>query len=94
MEQAQYSEEIKKQIELQQQINAIESTAKQYMESEAISRYGNLKAAHPEKAIQVAMLIIKAVQTGQLMKKLTDTEFKQLLRNITPEQKQFNFKFA
>ncbi len=88
---AQQKKEIKKQIQLQQQIELLESIAKQFMSRDAISRYGNLKSAHPEKAIQAIALIAQAVESGQLKEKLDDDSFKMLLQQITPEKKEFRF---
>lgn len=94
LQQKQYARAMEQQINLQQQIEAIEATAKQHMDSAAIARYGNLKTAHPEKALKAAILIVQAVQSGQLTKKITDAEFKELLLNIMPEQREFKFKFS
>ncbi len=88
---AQQKKEIKKQIQLQQQIELLENIAKQFMSKDAISRYGNLKSAHPEKAIQSIALIAQAVESGQLKEKLDDDSFKRLLQQITPEKKEFRF---
>jgi len=88
---AQQQKELKKQIQLQQQIELLEAVAKQFMTKEAISRYGNLKAAHPDKAIQAIAVIAQAVDSGQLTKKLDDENFKLLLQQLTPEKKEFRF---
>jgi len=88
---SQQRKELKKQIQLQQQIELLESVAKQFMTGEAISRYGNIKSAHPEKAIQVIAIIAQAVESGQLKGKLDDENFKKLLQQITPEKREFKF---
>ena len=78
----QQTQSLKEQLELQKQIQYLENVVKQYLTKEAISRYGNLKTAHPEKAIQVITLIAQALQTGNIIEKITDREFKQLLQNL------------
>ncbi|MFH1210962.1 MAG: DNA-binding protein [archaeon] len=88
---AEQRKELKKQIQLQQQIELLETIAKQFMTKEAISRYGNLKAAHPEKAIQAIAIIAQAVESGQLKEKLNDEGFKKLLQQLTPEKREFKF---
>jgi len=75
----------KKQAELQKQIEILENVAKQYMTKEAIERYGNLKSAHPEKAIQAITLIVQLIQSNQLTQKLSDEDFKNILLQL--EQK-------
>lgn len=86
---SQQKKELKKQIQLQQQIELLETVAKQFMTSDAISRYGNLKAAHPDKAIQAIAIIAQAVESGQLKGKLDDEGFKKLLLQLTPEKREF-----
>lgn len=88
---AQQKRELQQQIRLQQQIELLESIAKQFMTKEAISRYGNLKAAHPDKAIQAIAIIAQAVESGQLKEKLDDESFKKLLQELTPEKREFKF---
>src|SRR3989344_1694614 len=66
--------ELKEQIELNQQIELLENIAKQYLSKEAISRYGNLKAAHPDVAIQAIAVIAQAA--GQIKEKISDEQFK------------------
>ena len=70
--------EIKEQIELNQQIEMLENIAKQYLSKEAISRYGNLKAAHPDVAIQAIAVIAQAA--GQIKEKISDEQFKNILK--------------
>lgn len=86
---AQQSESLKEQIQLQRQINMLEDIAKQKMTKEAIQRYGNLKSAHPEKAIQILAIIAQAVQQGQITEMITDEQLKGFLIQITPEKKEF-----
>ncbi len=78
----QQNESLKEQLELQQQIEYLESVVKKYLAKESISRYGNLKAAHPEKAIQVITLIAQAIQSNNITEKITDAEFKLLLQKL------------
>lgn len=80
--------EIQERIKLQEQINALENLAKQYMTNEAISRYGNLKSAHKEKALQLIAVIAQLVQNNQIKEKLTDTQLKQLLLQLDEPKKE------
>ncbi len=57
----------------------LEEGAKNWMLPEALSRYGNLKIAHPQKALQVAALIAQFVQQGKLNEAITDEQLKELL---------------
>ena len=70
------------QIQVAQQLQFLEKTAKQKMSKETISRYGNLRIAHPEIAIKVITAIAQAVQAGQIRDIITDEQFKMLLKEM------------
>lgn len=75
-------EDIQKQLELQKQIQVLETAVKQHLSKEAISRYGNVKAAHPEKALQIITIMAQLIQSGQITEKITDEQFKEILRRL------------
>lgn len=87
----QLNEQYKMAQQLKEQISMLESVAKQHMTREAISRYGNLKVVHQEMAIKSIAFIAQAVQLGQIREKISDTQFKEILRQIQ-EKKEFRFK--
>lgn len=86
---SQQTDMLKEQIQLQKQVAMLETIVKQKMTKEAISRYGNLKAAHPEKAIQIIAVLAQAIQQGQINEQITDEKFKSLLKQLEPEKKEF-----
>ena len=75
-------DQAQKQAELLKQVEILEKVAKQQMSKEAIARYGNLKSAHLEKAIQAITTIVQAIQAGQLQEPLSDDDFKLLLQRM------------
>ena len=75
-------EDIQKQLELQKQIQLLEATVKQFLTKEAITRYGNIKAAHPQKAMQVITILAQLIQSGQIKEQMNDAQFKELLLNM------------
>lgn len=83
---------LREQAALTQQLTMLETVAKQKMSREAISRYGNLKVAHPETAVRVIALLAQAVSTGQVKETIYDEEFKMLLQSIQQGKKEFKFK--
>lgn len=83
---------IQEEIELRQQIETLENFAKQYMEKEAISRYGNLKTVHPEKAVQVTAVIAEAVRNGSIREKVTDQQLKAFLSEIQTPKREFRIR--
>jgi DNA-binding TFAR19-related protein (PDSD5 family) len=74
-----------------EQVLALEKIAKTAMTKEAVSRYGNLKMAHTELAIKAIAIIAQAIQTNQIKEKITDEQFKELLKDIN-QKKQFTFR--
>lgn len=80
-----------KQFQLLKQIEALENTVKQYLSREALSRYGNLKAGHSEKAMQVLVVLAQLIQGKQITRKLSDEEFKSLLLQMQQPKKEFKF---
>ena len=78
-------------INIQQQFKQLEDSAKNFLDKEALSRYSNIKIAHPEMAIKAISIIYQAVQSGYLKKRLNDNEFKSMLIQIQDEEKKFKF---
>jgi len=77
------------QAELQKQIQQLENSVKPYLSKEAISRYSNLKAAHPDKAIQVLLVIFQGIQSGNINEVIDDEKFKGLLLQLKQPKKEF-----
>ena len=73
---------------LQQQIEQIESVVKQKMSKDALQRYGNIKSAHPEKALTLLAILGKGLESGQI-KTVDDKLLKLILLKIQEEKKQF-----
>lgn len=88
----QLDEQLNEQIKLAQQIRLLENIAKQKMTRDAITRYGNLKLAHPEIAIKVITIIAQAIQLGQIKETIDDASFKELLKQIQQDKKHFRIK--
>jgi len=80
------------QQQLQAQIEQLETLVKQFLSKEALQRYGNLKAAHQEKAVQLLVILGQAIQQGQIKEKITDEKLKEILKQLQPEKKEFNIK--
>ena len=85
---AQQQEEMQEQAQLQHQVHQLEAMVKAVMTKEAMERYGNIKAAHPERAVQVMVVLAQLLQAGQL-KSVDDSTMKQVLARLQPEKKEF-----
>ena len=72
---------------LHQQIQQIELIVKKKMTKEALQRYSNIKAADPEKSVQVIALLAQLIQAGRI-DQIGDSELKKLLMMITPRKRE------
>jgi len=77
--------------QLKQQIQQLELIVKQALTKEALERYGNLKAAFPERAVQLLVVLAQAIQSGQITK-IDDNTLKEILKKISPEKKDIKIK--
>ena len=77
--------------QLQQQIQQLEVIVKQALTKEALERYGNFKAAFPDRAIQLLAILAQAIQSGQISK-IDDDTLKDILKKIRPEKKDIKIR--
>jgi len=85
------NQQAQEQQEMQQQIAQLEGIVKQTFTKEALERYGNLKSAHPDKAVQLLVILAQSIQTGQI-KSVDDNSLKEILKKLDPEKKEFKIK--
>ncbi|MBU1205167.1 MAG: hypothetical protein KKA61_02960 [Nanoarchaeota archaeon] len=74
--------------QIQQQIAELELMVKHVLTKKALERYGNLKTAHPDTAVQLLVLLGQAIQTGQI-KTVDDNALKNLLMRLQPKKHKF-----
>jgi len=82
-------EEIQEKIRMEQQLAMLEELAKQNMSRDAVSRFGNLKVAHPEMAVQLMAFIAQGVQAGRIQEKISDETLKNILSSLQQPKKEF-----
>ena len=85
------NEDIQEEMQLQQQIAQLESVVKQALTKDALERFGNLKAAYPEKAVQVLVVLGQLIQSGKI-NKIDDGQLKELLSTIATRKKDFKIR--
>jgi len=76
-------------LRLQQQINALEELVKKNLTKEAVSRYSNIKIAHPELALNLVILLGSLIQQGKIRGTIDDNQLKELLKQITSRKTDF-----
>jgi programmed cell death protein 5 len=91
LQQERLQQQMQEEAQVQQQIEQLEMIVKHALTKEALQRYGNLKAAHPEKAMQLLVILAQAIQQGQI-NQVDDKTLKQILIRLTPEKKEFKIK--
>lgn len=84
--QEQLKAQLQEESELQQQIEALEEVVRARLTKEALQRYGNLKTAHPEKAVQLLAVLGQAIQTGQLRHMVDDEQLKKILEKLSEKR--------
>jgi|TARA_B100001964_G_C13816581_1_gene415403 programmed cell death protein 5 len=87
----QLQQQTQEEEQLKQQIQQLEMIVKQALTKEALERYGNLKAAFPERAVQVLVILTQALQSGQITQ-VDDDTLKEILKKISPEKKDIKIK--
>jgi programmed cell death protein 5 len=85
-------EKLHQQAQMQQQVEQIESVVKQFFTKDALARYGNLKAAHQEKSLQLLIILFQAIQKGQIKGKVDDSTLKKILEQLAPKKREISIK--
>ena len=80
------------QQQMQAQLEQLEIVVKQFLTKEALQRFGNLKAAHQDKAVQLLVILGQAIQQGQIKEKITDEKLKEILKQLQTGKKEFKIK--
>ena len=92
LQQEKLQQQTQEQSQLQQQIEQMEEIVRQFMTREALARYGNLKTAHHEKALQLLAIIFQAIQKGQIQSQIDDSTLRKILEQLTPKKKEIKIK--
>ena len=88
LQQEKLQQQAQEQTQVQQQIEQMENIVKQFLTRDALTRYGNLKTVHQEKALQLLVVLFQAIQKGQIQKQIDDSTLKKILEQLTPKKKE------
>ena len=94
MQQSKLQEQNEQQAQIQQQIEQMESVLRQFLTKEALSRYGNLKAAHQEKALQLLVILFQAIRKGQVKSRIDDATLRKFLEQLIPKKRDIKIRRA
>ncbi len=89
--QRQYEQQMTEEAALEGQVNALENMVKAKMTKDALSRYGNVKTVHPEKAVQLLIVLGQLIQAGRI-DTINDEQLKDILMKLTPPKHDFKIK--
>ncbi len=78
--------------EIQKQILLLENTLREYLDKEALTRYFTIKTANPEFALQAGFFIKQAINQKYINEKLTDAQFKDILKKLQGPKKEFHIR--
>ncbi|MBS3096933.1 hypothetical protein J4480_05860 [Candidatus Woesearchaeota archaeon] len=92
LQQGKSQQQADEQAQIQQQIEHIENIVRQFLTKEALARYGGLKTAHREKALQLLLVLFQTIQKGQVHGKIEDSLLKKILEQLTPKKKEIRIK--
>ena len=90
MQKRQVQQQLQEEAQLRQQVDQLEQVIRQCLTKEALQRYGNLKTAHPEKAVQLLVILAQLIQNGA--ERIDDEMLKKILVRLTPEKREFKIK--
>ena len=80
------------QAQLLQQVEQMENAVKQFFTKDALARYGSLKTAHHEKALQLLLILFQSIHKGQIKSEIDDSTLKKILEQLTPKKREISIK--
>lgn len=87
MEQKAMEDELDRQQRQEAQIHHV---LMQILEPEARDRLNNIKLTRPDFARAVEQQLVMLAQSGRIRQKITDSQLKELLRQVVPSKKDFH----
>jgi DNA-binding TFAR19-related protein (PDSD5 family) len=89
MQQQRFAQARQEQSVLQQQVEMLEQFIRTRLTREALARYGNIRAANPEKAIQLLAVLGQTLQSTDQV--VDDEQLKDILIRMAPERRSTKF---
>ena len=83
------NDDANEEIELQRRIIALEDKVRPFLTKDALSRYGTIRIGHPDVAIQVLVILARAIDAGKIQSEINDEQFKAILQRIIPQKRDF-----
>jgi programmed cell death protein 5 len=74
----------------EEQAAAIDAFLREVLDSEALSRFTNIRLSRPDFADAVARPLVALAQAGRLPRRLTDADLRSILAQLTPKDRDIN----
>jgi len=74
-----------------QQVAQLEAMVKPVFTKDALERYGTIKAAFPDKAVQLLVVLAQFIQSGKV-RQVDDSLLKKLLTQLTPKKRDIQIR--
>jgi len=84
-------EELNQQAEINKQIELLEEKLRRRLNRDALLRYGNIKAANPEFAINI-LVAMNQVLGNDSQSLINDEDFKKILKSLQPKKRDFKIR--
>ena len=91
-QQEKLQQQTQEQTQIREQIRQMEDIVRQFLTKDALVRYGNIKTAHHDKALQVLVVLFQAIKKEQIQGKIDDSTLKKVLEQLTPKKKEIKIK--
>jgi DNA-binding TFAR19-related protein (PDSD5 family) len=86
MQQQRMLEQQQEEAVFQQKVDMLERFVRSRLTKDALARYGNIKAADPEKAVQLLAMVAQMLQSRDGI--VDDAQLKELLIKMSPVKKE------
>ena len=83
-------EENKQHLELQKRVEEMELFVRRNMTGDALSRFGIVKSAHPEFALQAIVTLNQLIHSNQVNLPVDERTLKYLLGELQKQKQEFN----
>ncbi len=86
-----FNQDLEAEKKLQEEVARLEGIVKSKLSKDALLRYGNVKAAHKDLALNLVLILSNLIQQGKIQGQISDAQLKDLLRQLSAK-KSFKIK--
>lgn len=91
MDYSNFNNQLEAERKLQEEIARLEGIVKAKLSRDALIRFGTVKAAHPDLALNLTLVLSNLIKQGRIVGQISDSQLKEFLRQLS-EKKDFKIK--